>query len=101
MPRSRTGARVPDIKGLGRRETRTQRGVFQVRCPKCGEWAPLDEWFLRDGGTRLYAHKKDEVARSSASKKAGKERKAAEPASAPTPRKRATAKKSTARKRHT
>jgi len=94
MPR-RTEARIPDIKGLARRETRSQRGVFQVRCPKCGEWAPLDEWFLRDGGTRLYAHKKDEIARSGDSHR---KTKAAKDREQLAPRKRPMAKRSTARK---
>jgi hypothetical protein len=55
----------------GRFEVRGSGKELKVKCPKCGKWDSVENYFLRDKGTRLYAHKPCEIARSIASKKKG------------------------------
>lgn len=47
----------------GRFETRGGGSLLKVKCPKCEKFDSPRNYYLRDQGTRLFAHKPCEAAR--------------------------------------
>ena len=56
-------------------ETKTVKGKLRAKCPRCEKWGDAKtDFYWRDKGTKLYAHKPCEIKRSVESHAAKKEK---------------------------
>ena len=75
-------------------ETKTVKGKLRAKCPRCKKWGDAEtDFYWRDKGTKLYAHKPCEIARSVASHAASPKAKAEQPKKTAAKKRTAKAKK--------